>query len=882
MKYLFVFLVFVYFPSLGQNPSSFKICLRYNAQNPTTRISLILDKKYWKDIPAIDTCLQISNANLIEIKSSAYEHQSIKLDSRMLNKEIAIEMVEKSTLLDEVKVEGSAFVQNGDTLTFFTNHIKTAPHSNASSILENLPGGFKSGDGSTYLLGRRVKSVLVDGMSIFGGNTAMVLALIKAEMVSAVEITNLTSGNAIEVNLVLKEDKKKGVYGELTYLKGTFAREAYQVKINRIAPKLFMNFNLDLQNTNQRNQQLSNLNTQASNFFKSKDKGASYLELLDDLNANARLNENASNTPTDGGINAAKVMAFNYTKKLEKGNLTAFSLFESNNQVLTLRDSLTTKGLSTTLYQNSNSLKNINYYQWWNTLGWEYQVSKNVKVKLFQYLRWLKDEQTSSVFSESFAQAKNTREYEQHIQANTNSYQFTQQFMLAWKHKNPVNTTTLTGDWTLADVKDTKDYKNTFKLYDYTAYQTHQRRILPDSMFKLNIQVQQNLVLNRKWLSSVQLGVRSEKHQFQQSIFEITKPDAPTLISNTFIPRFEALSNEVYFRQKLIFQKDKWLLGFGLTENLLTYHNSYTKDTVSTRLQFFPQFYLETSKADVNIKLKYIKSIVYPEFTQISPIIDSTYYLTIRNNNPLLLYMPKHTLRLSLNAKTTQKRILMLTTDIEKVENNILNSQAFNELITVNNYTQRQKSSLWLNSMLIYYAQINNKLNISTFTSIGMSNDWLVLENQLLKTQLQYIAPTFRINYRSAPNLNHRLELKSLISKSGVENKPAVNGIKTEFNIHTEYNWKSKIYSDIDFTFKHNKIGEVNQSFVLTSLNLSGYVWNNRIKLQGRFHNIFNQNPNVVFTNDANQVRIQDANYMPRYLSLSASFFISRWDANKK
>jgi hypothetical protein len=134
----------------------------------------------------------------------------------------------KTRLLQEVIFKGEA-VQvrvKGDTTEFDANTFKVQPNAKVEDLLRQLPGITVDKDGKITAQGETVTKVLVDGEEFFGDDPTLVTKNIRSDMVDKVQLYDDKSANAKftgiddgvrnkTINLQLKEDKKKGVFGKL-------------------------------------------------------------------------------------------------------------------------------------------------------------------------------------------------------------------------------------------------------------------------------------------------------------------------------------------------------------------------------------------------------------------------------------------------------------------------------------------------------------------------------------------------------------------------------------------------------------------------------------------------------------------------------------------
>ena len=174
-------------------------------------------------------------------------HNSTKFISVNDNNKIAglgnISMNDISKTMDEVIVQSEAppVTMINDTVQYNAGSFKTAPNANVEQLLKKLPGVKVEKDGTIKAQGEKVNRVLVDGKEFFGSDPKVATKNLPADAVDKVQVydkqsdqaqlTGFDDGNYEKtINLTLKKDKKKGLFGKVNA--GTGTNERYEGKFN--------------------------------------------------------------------------------------------------------------------------------------------------------------------------------------------------------------------------------------------------------------------------------------------------------------------------------------------------------------------------------------------------------------------------------------------------------------------------------------------------------------------------------------------------------------------------------------------------------------------------------------------------------------------------
>ncbi|MCK7560201.1 carboxypeptidase-like regulatory domain-containing protein [Chitinophaga sedimenti] len=157
----------------------------------------------------------------------------------------AIILAPSSGALNEVVIEGEKppiSIKN-DTLEFNASSFKTKPNAVVEDLLKKLPGVEVEEDGSIKVNGKTVSRILVDGKEFFGNDPKIATKNLPKEIVDKIQVVDTktkvqeitgqkTDGQDKTINITLKEDKKKGVFGRITGGIGTQERYDASALVN--------------------------------------------------------------------------------------------------------------------------------------------------------------------------------------------------------------------------------------------------------------------------------------------------------------------------------------------------------------------------------------------------------------------------------------------------------------------------------------------------------------------------------------------------------------------------------------------------------------------------------------------------------------------------
>ncbi|OBX27156.1 carboxypeptidase-like protein [Gelidibacter algens] len=157
--------------------------------------------------------------------------QIIKIGKAPINlKNIALKT---ANVLDEVIIRSRAPITiKKDTLEFNVASFKTKKDANVEDLLKELPGVEVDEDGKIKVNGKEVNKILVNGKPFFGDDPTITTRNLTKELIEKIQITDTKSkaeafsgekGDSENktINLTIKEENNKGVFGRVAAGAGT-------------------------------------------------------------------------------------------------------------------------------------------------------------------------------------------------------------------------------------------------------------------------------------------------------------------------------------------------------------------------------------------------------------------------------------------------------------------------------------------------------------------------------------------------------------------------------------------------------------------------------------------------------------------------------------
>jgi hypothetical protein len=193
--------------------------------------------------------------------------------------------------LDEVHIKYTPpIIVKKDTITYDVSRFVTGEERKLRDALKKLPGVEVDREGNVMVQGKKVTKVLVENKSFFTGNSKLAVNNIPADAVEKVEVLDnynevamlkgLEDSEDMAMNILLKEDKKKFVFGDVEVGGGIEDRYLLHPNLFYYSPKTNLNFIGDLNNHGVKSFSFSDYLEFEGGFGKLLDDAGSYFSLF--------------------------------------------------------------------------------------------------------------------------------------------------------------------------------------------------------------------------------------------------------------------------------------------------------------------------------------------------------------------------------------------------------------------------------------------------------------------------------------------------------------------------------------------------------------------------------------------------------------------------
>jgi len=838
--------------------------------------------------------------NAIEYFKIDEDHRNIDLGN--------IIMTDRNKVLSEVVVTAEAppVTLVGDTIQYNAGSFKTQPNANVEDLLKKLPGVKVDKDGTVKAQGEKVQKVLVDGKEFFGNDPKIATKNLPADAIDKVQVydklsdqaqlTGFDDGNSEKtINLKLKKDKKKGMFGKINAGGGT--DDHYQGK-----------FNL---NSFRGARQMSAIgmgnNTNAEGF--------SFMDILSFTGAMSQLKNGGGNIsinigpddPAAGllggnntGINSTFGTGINYNNII--GTKTDFqsNYFYSRYNPKRITNIQRQYFSPSNIYRQNSYSDNINNNHRLN-LSADYQIDSFTSIKISPSLSYQKTENKNiSDYSTASQQGLRINDGNSNNELNNEGYNLNTNILFRKKFHRKGRTFSFNLLTSLNNNNGNGTLQSITNFYDQAGSLFHrdslnQKNINESDLTGYNARAVYTEPIFKKSLLEFSLGKSDTKNTASKTTYDYNQNNGKfDLINGPLTNDFKNTYSYTNGGLRLRKQTRTYNYSVGLTGQRSQLEGNTVnagKDSIISKsfTNLLPvarfQYYFSRFK---NIMLNYSTSTNQPSITQLQPVPDNSNPLYVKLGNPNLKQEFTHTLRLNMSLVNPYKnKNLFAFFTMQQTQNKIVNYDKIN--------------ALGVDSVMP--VNVNGVSNLSGTISYGMpvhflkgsidisSNLFYYKDKQLLNDAINNIetnnintlrlGPELRLDMSPGDKLDLSLSASLNYSKSKYSIRSAVNSQYLDHEYAADINWQvSKgLFFATDFTYTIN--GQH-----ATGFNAKTPLWNmsvskqmlhfNRGEIKFTVNDILNQNIGISRSGNQNYVEDTRVNSLRRFFLLSFTYSLSK------
>ncbi len=797
-----------------------------------------------------------------------------------------------ANLLDEVVIKSRAPITiKKDTLEFNVASFKTKKDANVEDLLKELPGVEVDDDGKIKVNGKEVNKILVNGKPFFGDDPTITTRNLTKDIIEKIQITDTKSkaegftgekgdSESKTINLTIKEENNKGVFGRVAAGAGTDKRYEYAGMVN-------------LFNNERRISVLAGGNNINS-------AGFSFGEIRKMFGGGNSVSWNSNGSFTiDGrsfgggeGITKSNSAGVNYADELSKGVDISADYFHSgshsDNATSTQRENILP---NSRYFTNSNSDSQNDTDSHTVNLGFDVEVDSTFLINVkptFSYSKasttFNRQEASRDAFDVLTNRSKTSSFVENTGKSFRNELEVTKRFgtkgsFVRFGLANDINGT------------ESDDYLNS----ETNIYGTDPEDILrnqyteserDNNKFTTDVTYRMPLVAN-KWFLDFKYEFESEKRENIESTFDYnlgsqTFADFNFDLSTNFINKNMVSTPSA----ELVYNSKKMNFSFGSGYSLRTIENA---DQLRPDLSLKRDFEFISFDANFNYQFSPKMSFYFdydydnnaPAISQLQPFQNVSDPLNTITGNPNLKPSKNHGAYLGFNSFDFQKGTgFYLYANGSLTNDQVVSKTIVDENFVRNTTYENVNGGYWsyvggsyskdFKVDTLQTVKVRIGMNASSNKTINFNNDvqYASITNSMTPTlsveykwkKLFEIRPNYRLSFT-----NTNYDLADFSDRSYMRHSL---GIRTATFVPKRFEWRN----DINFTYNPNVADGFQKSAWFWNSTLAYSILKDKGSITLKVYDLLNQNTNAQRTATQNYIQDSQSTVLEQYFMLSFSW----------
>lgn len=800
--------------------------------------------------------------------------------------------LEAANVLDEVIIRSRAPITvKKDTLEFNVASFKTKIDANVEDLLKELPGVEVDEDGTIKVNGKEVNQILVNGKPFFGDDPTITTRNLSKELIEKIQIMDTKSkaeafsgekGNSENktINLTIKEENNKGVFGRVAAGGGTDKRFEYAGMVNVFDNEKRLSV---LAGGN-------NINSSGFSFGEIRKMFGGARNVS--MSSGGSFSIDGRSFGGGQGITTSTTAGVNYADELGKDNDISGDYFysgsNSKNATVTERENF----LPNSRYFTSSSSSSVN-----DTDSHRANMAFDIKIDSTLLIN-VRPSFNVSKSTNTFEKQEASRDEDGILTNQSESASFVE--TIGKNFGNNLNLTKRFGaDGAFLRVRMNARI-NATKSDDFLNSETNIYGDIPNALVRrqftdgesssnrLDLGLTYRLpLLSNKWFLDFRYDFNNDKRKDQRSTFDFDEgsqsyDDFNRELSTNFINKNQTHTPNV----RLVYNSDKMTFRFG---------SGYTNRTIENADRLRPELSLRQSfdflELDANMNYRFSPKSSFnfrydyandaPEISQLQPFEDVSDPLNTITGNPNLKPSTRHGLNFGYNnfdfqkrtgfyvyanANLTEDRVVARTT----VDENLVRNTTYTNVD--GNYSAFMGSSLSKEFKLDSLQNIKVSLGLSANLNqqVNFNND---LEYAALSTRLN---PNLEVTYRWKDLFELRPNYRLSFTKTQYDlvdfddrNFMSHNlGIRTATFFPKKLEWRN----DISYMYNPNVAPGFQKSAWFWNATLAYSVLKDNGTVTLKVYDLLNQNTNAQRTTTDNYIQDSQSTVLEQYFMLSFSW----------
>ncbi len=826
-------------------------------------------------------------------------------------------MNDQSKLLEEVVIAAEAppVTLIGDTIQYNAGSFKLQPNASVEQLLKKLPGVKVEKDGTVKAQGEKVTKVLVDGKEFFGNDPKIATKNLPADAVEKVQVydkqsdqaqlTGFEDGNSEKtINLKLKKDKKKGMFGKVNA--GTGNKERYEGKFNVNSFKGARQFSAIGMGNNTNAEGFSfmdvlNFTGELARMQRGMSGGGGNININVSSDDAAALGMNVGGS--NSGINTAWGGGLNYNNII--GNKLDFQSNYFYNRLNPNKESHVQRQYflpDSSYYYNQNSFSdNLNNNHRFN-LNTLYQIDSFNSIRITPSFSYQKTNNRSKTDYQTLSEDRLLTNvgFSNNTTANE-GYNFRNDISWRKRFKEKGRTFSLTlqtslnesnGDGSLSSI-------NNFYKPDGTLLRRDTLNQLNNSnsdMKSYNVKAVYTEPLWKRSLLEFSAGNSNSKSTAQKETFDYNKSNGKydkmnNLLTNDFENTYGYTNAGIRIRT----QRKKYNYAVGANWQLADLEGKIiigAKDSLISKTfhNILPnaRFQYDFSRFK-SVSVNYSTSTNQPSMSQLQPVLDNSNSLNIREGNPDLKQEYTHAIQSKVNLINPYKnKNLFLFLNMQATQNKIVNYDSINQEGIKRTRPVNVNGVYNINSQLSYSMParfLKGSIELATGAGVFKTKQFINAVGNDIQTIT--IGPDIRIDMNPTDKINIGLGAGINYNKTKYSLQAALNTdyLSQDFSASVDCELPKGFFMSTDFMYTINsqRAAGFNTKVPLWNASISKQMLKlNRGELKFSARDLLNRNVGISRNTNNNYIEDSRVLTLRQFFLLSFTYSLSKVGLNNE
>jgi hypothetical protein len=831
-----------------------------------------------------------------------------------------VTMNDKVKVLEEVVLAAEAppVTMINDTIQYNAGSFKVQPNASVEQLLKKLPGVKVEKDGTVKAQGETVARVLVDGKEFFGNDPKIATKNLPADAVDKVQVydrqsdqaqlTGFEDGNSEKtINLKLKKDKKKGVFGKINGGVGNKERLEGKANVNSFkGARQFSAIGMG-NNTNAEGfsfMDIMNFTGELARMQRGSGGGNININMSGEEAAAMGVNmggrNSGINTIWGGGLNYNNIIG----TKLDFQSNYFYNHYNPNQESHVQRQYILP---DTTYFYNQNSFSdNLSNSHRFN-LNTLYQIDSTNSIRINPSFSYQQARNRSQSDYQTFSEDKIlTNEGFSNTGSNSSGYNFRNDITWRKKFARRGRTFSLSlqttlnesdGDGTLSSVNSFYNLNGSLKRRDTLDQQSTTNSDLRG----YNARAVYTEPLGKRSLLEFSAGKSDSRSTSQKLTYDYNKINGKYDRANKFLSNdFENTYGYINAGMRIRTQKKKYNYSFGASWQQAELEGkiiSGIKDSVISKTfrNILPnaRFQYNFTKFK-SLTVQYNTNTTQPSMSQLQPVPDNTNPLFIREGNPDLKQEYTHMLQSNLMfINPFKNKNLFWSMRLQATENKIVNYDSMNLQTGVRKIKPVNVDGIYnFNTSISYSLPVRFlKGSIELSTNSGYRRGKQLINNEVGAIETNTIntstmGPEMRLDMNPSDKLSLSFGTAFMFTKTKYTLQPVLNNeyVSQEYSTSVDWEMPKGFFFSTDFTYTVNtqRADGFNTKIPLWNASISKQMLKfNRGELKFSARDLLNRN--VGISRNTSNSYIEDSRVLTlrQFFLLSFTYSLSKTGLNK-